>query len=310
MTRRAALLACCLLALAGAGCGAGAGDAPDEVRLTVTDRFGQRTLLEKVGPDVRGGDTVMRLLQRNAKVRTRYGGGFVAAIDGLAGGRENGRPVDWFYFVNGVLADRGAAAVEVRKGSRIWWDRRDWGAAMTVPAVVGSFPEPFVNGFADEPGPTRLECDDAAQSACDGVQRRLLDLGLVVAKSRAGTDAAGESLRIIVGLWPAIRGDRALFGLERGPKSSGVYARLSRDGRRLTALDARGRAARELGAGTGLVAATRYRDQPPTWVVTGTDEAGLLAAARALDERALDDKFALAVAGGRGIALPLQEDAR
>jgi hypothetical protein len=276
--RGAALLLLC--ALVAAGCGAGAGDRPEAVSLKVTDGFGQRTLLERTAPEVAGDDTVMRLLQRNAKVETRYGGGFVQAIDGLRGGREDGRPVDWFFYVNGVLSERGASAVDVRRGTRIWWDRRDWGTAMTVPAVVGSFPEPFVSGFADEPGPTRLECDDAAEAACDAIQRKLLDLDLVVAKSRAGTDAAGESLKVVVGEWAAIRGDVALTGLERGPKRSGVFARFSPDGRRLTALDARGRAVRELGAGTGLVAATRYQALPPTWVVTGTDAEGLAAAPR------------------------------
>ena len=34
----------------------------------------------------------MRLLQRNAKVTTRFGGGFVQSIDGLAGGRDGGAP--------------------------------------------------------------------------------------------------------------------------------------------------------------------------------------------------------------------------
>lgn len=309
MNRVAAALLAGLALLAAAGCGTGAGEAPDEVSLTVTDDFGRRPLLERTGPEVRGDDTVMRLLQRNAKVTTRYGGGFVQSIDGVGGGREGGRSVDWFFYVNGVLAPKGATSVKVRKGSSIWWDRRDWATAMKVPAVVGSFPEPFVNGFADEPGPIRLECDDAAEQACDEVQRRLLDLGLVVAKSRAGTDAAGESQRIVVGPWPAIRGDRALFGLERGPKTSGVFARLSEDGRRLTTLDARGRPVDELGPGTGLIAATRFQDQPPTWVVTGTDEAGLQAAADAFDERTLKNRFAVAVTGGRGVGLPVEEDA-
>ena len=48
----------------------------------------------------------MRLLQRNFDVKTRYGGGFVQQIDGVAGGREGGRRVDWFYYVNGIEVRR------------------------------------------------------------------------------------------------------------------------------------------------------------------------------------------------------------
>jgi hypothetical protein len=309
MIRRTVLAACCALAFVAAACGAGAGDAPEQVRLTVTDDFGKRTIVEKAGPEVGGSDTVMRLLQRNAKVTTRYGASFVQSINGLAGGREGGRPIDWFYYVNGVLADRGATAERVRAGERVWWDRRDWGETMDVDAVVGSFPEPFVSGIDGERVPTRLECADDAGRACDAVQGKLLDLGVTAAKSRIETQGGTESLRVIVGLWPEIRADRALVRLEQGPRASGVYARVARDGRSITALDARGRPADTLGPGTGLIAATRFEAEAPTWLVTGTDQAGLEAAAAAFDESALGEKFALAVVDGRGVALPAGEDA-
>ena len=66
---------------------------------------------------------------------------------------------------------------------------------------------------------------------------------------------------------------------------------------------------RTLGPGAGLIAATRPIEQDEnlagaTWVVTGTDDAGVLAAARALDEGALQDKFALAI-DPQGVAVPL-----
>jgi hypothetical protein len=303
--RRASGLLLALAALLG-GCGPGAGAAPEEVRLTVTDGFGGRTLLERPGPEVRGGDTVMRLLQRNAKVTTRFGGGFVQSIAGRDGGREGGRPVDWFFFVNGVPSDKGATAVPVRPGDRIWWDRHDWGATATVPAVVGSFPQPFVSGIGGKRFTTRLECDPGVEAACDEVDRRLRALGVVTGRSRPATEGGFENLRVAVGRWPEIRVDRAVQQLERGPKASGVYARVSRDGRSITALGAGGATARRLGPGTGLIAATRWRTDAPTWVVTGTDEAGIRQAASALDESVLAEKFALAISGGLPVALPAE----
>jgi hypothetical protein len=305
VSRRAAVLALVLAAVA-AGCGAGAGQRPTEVRLTVTDDFGTRTLLERPAPEVRGDDTVMRLLQRNAKVTTRYGGGFVQSIDGLSAGRPGGRPVDWFFYVNGVLSDRGAAAVDVSPGERIWWDRRDWGLADKVPAVVGSYPEPFVSGLEGERRPTRLECDTAVEAACDAITEKLGDLGVVAGRAQIGTEQGEENLRIVVGRWEQVRRDRAVEQLERGPRASGVYARVAPDGRTITALDARGRAARRLGPGTGLIAATRFREEDPVWVVSGTDAAGvLLAAEQAFDESVLNEKFALAVSDGLPVPLPV-----
>ncbi|HEV2061465.1 MAG TPA: DUF4430 domain-containing protein [Solirubrobacteraceae bacterium] len=302
--RRAGVLAA-LLAVLAAGCGVGSGAPPDDIRLTVTDAFGARTLIERQSPNVRGDDTVMRLLQRNAQVETKYGGGFVQAIEGLPGGREGGRPVDWFYFVNGVLAEKGAASTDVRPGDRVWWDRHDWGVTNTVPAVVGSFPEPFGHGLEGERLPTRVECEQAVADACDLVVEKLKELGIVAGKASPGTSGSTETLRVVVGVWEDVRDDSALRQIESGPTASGVYGRFE-DGA-LVALDARGREVRRLGAGTGLVAATRFRENPPVWAVTGTDEEGVRAAARAFDESVLNEKFALAISEGLPVALPVPE---
>ena len=302
--RRLAGVLLAVAALVAAGCGVGAGDTPDEVRLTVTDAFGTRTLLEQPAPEVRGEDTVMRLLQRNADVETRYGGGFVQSIDGLGGERT----VDWFYFVNGVLARKGAASTEVHAGDRIWWDRHDWSVTNTVPAVVGSFPEPFLHGVDGERLPTRVECEQSVAEACDVVVERLKRLGIVAGKALPGTSSGVEVLRIAVGLWPDLRDDSALRQIEGGPRASGVYGRF--EGSSFVALDERGRVARRLGPGTGVVAATRYRENAPVWAVTGTDAAGVRAAADAFDESVLNEKFALAISDGLPVPLPAVEGGR
>jgi hypothetical protein len=306
--RPAALLALlgALAALTG-GCGAGPGKAPAGTRLTVTQDFGSRGLHEFSAPRVSGSETVMRLLQRNANVTTRYGGGVVQSIDGIAGGHRAGRPVDWFFYVNGIESSEGAAAVRLHPGDRIWWDRHDWGAAMRVPAVVGSFPEPFLHGSGGRRLPVRVECAEPSAPACDRVFEALGALDVPAAKGGLGTMQVEDALRVVVGPWIAAREDPALRPLESGPGRSGVYARPSANGRRIAALDARGRPTRTFGAGTGLVAATRAGDDPPVWTVTGTDEAGVEAAARSLTSRALGRRFAVAVVGGRRVALP--EDA-
>jgi hypothetical protein len=303
--RRAALLALLgALAALSAGCGAGPGKAPGETRLTVTQDFGSRAQRDLATPKLSGSETVMRLLARNAKVTTRFGGGFVQSIDGIAGGRRAGRPLDWFFYVNGVEASEGAAAMRLHPGDRVWWDRHDWGAAMRVPAVVGSFPEPFLHGTGGRRLPVRVECADPSAAACDTVYKVLTALGVPAAKGGLVTAQVVKTLRVVVGPWSEARGDHALRQLEAGPARSGVYARPSADGRRLVALDARGRPARVLGPGTGMIAATRAGDESPVWTVTGTDPAGVDAASRAFTERALNRRFAVAVVGARPVALP------
>jgi hypothetical protein len=297
-------LAALLASAALSACGAGAGESPAGTRLTITEDFGARVVKDLEAPKTAGQETVMRLLQRNAKVTTRFGGGFVQSIDGLAGGRRDGRPIDWFYYVNGVEASEGATATRLHPGDRVWWDRHDWSATMRIPAVVGSFPEPFVRGIGGRRLPVRLECADPRSAPCAAVGERLTGLGVPAGRGGLGRSATEQTLRVLVGRWSTVRVDPALALLERGPAASGVYARPSPDGRTIEALDARGRRARVLGPGTGLVAATREAAAPPVWVVTGTDDAGVAAAAGAFAEDSLARKFAAVASGGRVTGVP------
>jgi hypothetical protein len=289
--------------LALSGCGLGAGAKPAATKLTITQDFGARSVREIAAPAVGGGETVMRLLQRNAKVATRFGGGFVQSIDGVAG--SAGRQIDWFYYVNGVEASRGAAATRLRGGDRVWWDRHDWSAAMRVPAVVGSFPEPFVHGIDGKRLPVRVECAAPGTQPCRQVSHRLASYQVSVATGGLLAAHVEQTLRVLIGPWTALRHDHAVDGLERGPAASGVYARVLDGGRAIAALDARGHTVRTLRAGTGLVAATAVGDGRPTWVVTGTDDAGVAAAARAFDEATLAHRFALAISHDAPVALPV-----
>jgi hypothetical protein len=59
-----------------------------------------------------------------------------------------------------------------------------------------------------------------------------------------------------------------------------------------------------LSSGAGLVAATAQVSGPPTWLITGTDAAGVAAAAASLNVNSLRDRFALAVQGGRRLSVP------
>jgi hypothetical protein len=63
---------------------------------------------------------------------------------------------------------------------------------------------------------------------------------------------------------------------------------------------------RTLTANAGLIAATRYAEAAPAWLVTGTDDAGVELAARAFNQTALENRFALALEpGGAALSLPV-----
>ena len=299
----ALLLACAAVA----GCGFGEGESTGEVTLTVTRDFGAERLHEGIDEEVANeGDTVMRVLQGAYDVETRYGGGFVQEVDGVRGGRVDGRNADWFYYVNGIEASIGAAERRVSAGERVWWDHHQWEAAQRVPAVVGSFPEPFATGLEGKRFPVRLVCVGDAERSCDEVTARLEEGGVdSVSRSVLEQSPGEEVLRVVVGRWSDVRQDGVLRRLERGPGATGVFAQPTSTGDAIVVLDRDGRPVRTLRAGAGLVAATSVEGQAPTWVVTGTDEVGVAAAAAALTEERLTQRFALAIERGADLPLPV-----
>jgi hypothetical protein len=304
---RGTAVALALCALAAAGCGLGPGDGAGEAELTVSRDYGREVLIRERDP-IRESDTVFRLLDRNAELETRYGGGFVQAIDGLAGATERGRRLDWFFYVNGIESPRGAADFGLGDGDRVWWDHHDWTSAMRVPAVVGSWPEPFLHGFDGERYLAEVRCARAGE-VCGTVSERLESAGAEVAvPSNEGGEPAEPRVvvLVLVGTWAQIRTNPDARLLADGPEQSGVFARLSGDRRALlTLLNQRAEVAGSLGRGAGLVAALRPDDRPPTWVVTGTDPAGVAAAAALLGEP-LGDRFAVATdGGGEPIGVPV-----
>lgn len=188
----ARLVALLLVLPALAGCGGE--DRDGTATLWVTRDHGAELLHDE---RVDAGRTVLRALREVADVETRYGGRYVQSIDGTAGSLAQRR--DWFYFVNGYEADRGAAELRVRAGDVVWWDFRSWSGRMQQPVVVGAFPEPFLHGWAGKRRP-------AVVRTAAGVPRAA---ALRVAKAIGGAR--------VVGPGSAIANDANVLELADGP---------------------------------------------------------------------------------------------
>ena len=173
--------------------------------LWITRDRGSEVVLTAAVP---AGVTVLQALDREAEIETRYGGRFVQAIEGIDG--SVARQEDWFYFVNGIQPDVGAADVRLHAGDVAWWDFRSWrGADLSRPvAVVGAFPEPFAHGWggkrrgAEVRGPSELAPEVRALERALGA-------------SGAGTAPHVFALEVVAGA----RG--AVLAATRGPRNDG-----------------------------------------------------------------------------------------
>jgi hypothetical protein len=290
-----------ILVAALAGCGKADVPTGGPVTVTVSQDFGAERLAPAQRETAEKSETVLGLLQRTP-FEVKATGSSVEEILGVSGGSEDGKPVSWFLYVNGIATGQGAAERKLYSGDRVWWDHHD---RVRVPAVVGAFPEPFKSGIDGKKLPIRLVCMGSEDRSCDEVETRMKTAGIGgIARSNLES-SPGQVVRILVGRWSEMRKDIAARTLEAGPSVSGVFAKPNSTGSEIQLLDPDGDVGKTLGPGSGLVAATRYRDERPTWIVTGTDDVGVAAAAAALTEDRLGNRFALAIEAGRGISLPL-----
>jgi hypothetical protein len=291
-------------ALALGGCGIGAGPGTKDASVEVTGNFGSQSIGSATEQHVAGSQTQMSLLQKHFKVATRDGGGFVTSINGHKGRGHD----DWFYYVNGILAPMGAALTDVYKGDHVWWDLHDWTASNGVPAVVGSFPEPFTNGIGGHEFPTVLDCANDTTKACDIVSSELHKYGIKAGFQGLGTGAGSDSLAIVVGTWHEIQGTIAAELVGAGPKTSGVYAQfVGPRGQALELDNPKGDVTRTLHGGTGMIAAAEQQQAgQPTWLVTGDSRAAVTAAARKMTVADLHNHYAVVINHGHVIPVPLQ----
>jgi hypothetical protein len=186
-------LAALLLLVALAGCGGSAGGGEGSATLWITRDRGATVHYTGTVP---AGLTVLQALDREADVDTRYGGRFVQAVNGLEGSLTRGW--DWFYFVNGVASERGAAEYRLRAGEIAWWDYRRWRGEREPVVVVGAFPEPLLHGYAGEVAPVVVRYDRPAQAAAARAVARLVRADSVEAAAVA-TPTGASVVRIVDG---------------------------------------------------------------------------------------------------------------
>ena len=110
--------------------------------MIISLNFGEKEFLKKV---VSPGESVLDGLKSIANVSTAYGGKFVTGINNITSDPENHR--DWFYYVNGILANVGASDYIIKKGDVVRWDYHSWDKLSFVSAEIMDFPSMFTHGY-------------------------------------------------------------------------------------------------------------------------------------------------------------------
>lgn len=135
----------------------------EAVTVLLTRDYGREVLAEKIVAPEKG-DTVMDVMLRHFDVETAYGGGFVNSIEGLssgftgaADGQKRGTKQDWFYYIDGIMAEAGAGQFPVAGVSEIAWDYHGWANSMVVRTRIDAWPERFAGRQVDLAGGASFE---------------------------------------------------------------------------------------------------------------------------------------------------------
>ena len=263
-------------------------ESPYRVNLVVTRDYGHTRMFgQRVG--LVKDEVGMEVMFRNLDIKTAYGGGFVNAINGLeskytfytGSDRKN---LDWFYWVNGIMAPVGVAEYRPQPGDEIWWDYHNWDITMFIPAVVGSYPQPFKSGFGGKNPGTVIMYTEAFKEGAQQLKQNLLDKG-VKEIDVAGYDPSvlekPDKYYILLGTWEELsEGSKLLQKTNQKNKLIGVYVKFA-DGK-MHALNFRGQTVKTFDGTAGAV----YAYAPgvgalkPAWLVTGIGQGGVQ---RALD---------------------------
>lgn len=268
-------------------------ESPYNVNLMVTRDFGHTKMFGKKVGLVKD-EVGMEVMFRNLDVETAYGGGFVNAINGLESkftfytGAER-KKMDWFYWVNGILAPIGVAEYRPQSDDVIWWDYHDWSISMFIPAVIGSYPQPFKNGFGGKNPGTVIMYTHDFEEAAEKLKTSLIDSGVKEIETTQYNQSLLEKPKkyyILIGAWKDISIENKLLQkINTRNKLVGFHIKF--DEGRLHSLNFKGKIIKSYEKKAGAIHAysSGMVSTRPIWLVTGIDSDGVNMALNVLLER-------------------------
>jgi hypothetical protein len=277
-------------------------NAVSSVRVIISRDFGQTILTDKT-LEINQKSNAMSVLQQATQVETAYGGGFVEGIDGLKTefGSSGNKKQDWFYFVNGLVANTGALDYPLHDGDIEQWDFHSWSFRQLVPAMIGHFPQPFLSGSRGNVLPTLVVYQSGWAIQADNIQRYLTNAGVKNIETReldklSVSEKADCNLIVVAG--PQ---SQMISGLNKEWKRLGFFAHFENGS--LIAIDSAGKSKVEYKDSTGLIQASQNPWNPNgigagenmLLVISGTDDTGIESAVNCLIQKSIDWQFSFGV---------------
>lgn len=138
--------------------------------IIITKNFSREVIQENT-ITIPAGSSALDALKKVAKVETSYGGGFVTSINNMKSGYPDEKS-DWFYYVNGFFANKGASNYIMTEGDFIRWDYHNW-EFQSQSAIFADYPKHFVKGYGGKISPTIIIYDDEFLNEANKLKKQL-----------------------------------------------------------------------------------------------------------------------------------------
>ena len=300
----------CLLAIVFCGCQPRPSD-KIEVRVIVTQDFGNKLMLDEP-VRIDGGGNAMDALIEVATVETKYGGGFVEAINGVRS-QYSGTKVkrDWLFYINGTSASVGGRDYKLSDGDIEHWDFHDWSISAFIPAIIGDFPQPFLGGYQGKTLPTIVAYDKGFPEAAQHLVNKLKELEVENIHSRAAAELTTEDKKYSNLILLGTQDFDLVSELNKNYKRLGFYACFENG--KVTTFGPQGNKS-QYQSSCGVIQATQNPWNPGglgagksvVWIVSGISETAvrdsLTTLTRRFDE--LRYAFAAVIINGQTIKVP------
>ena len=288
-------------------------DHSSSAKVVVTSDFGKEIFIEETIV-ISENTTALDALQQVAGVETKYGGGFVSAINSIGSEYEgaNQQKKDWFFYINGMSTNIGAGQYILQDGDIEHWDFRGWGFRQFVPAIIGDFPEPFLHGYGGVVYPTIIIHQDGWEEDAQRIADKLSQLGVESIYTRGinelSTDEKSSCNLILLGE----SNFQPIEEINQPWNRLGFYCYF--EDSCLQVFDSVGESAAEYEGKAGIIQATQSPWNPKgigvcenvVWMVSGLDKAGIKAAVNTLVNHDNDFQYtgAIVIASGDTVRVP------
>jgi len=294
-----------------AGCSDKSISQDEKVNLIVSKNFANEQIYNEE-LDFAKDTSIMEIMEENLEIEKAYGGGFVNSINGLKSGftdSKDKKKLDWFYYINGNLAQVGADDYYLSSEDTIVWDYHDWSNEEYISSIIGAYPNNFTKGVEGSVLKSEIRYSKEFKEDSENISEFLKEKGLkqLEKKELNDKDIENEEINtIVIGSWDEVSNIKYINDIYNTEKN-GLFFSIDNDA--IKALDYDKKASKEYKKGAVITSIPKgYGTYSNLWIVTGNDENSIKNAAKLLYENPekIKGKISVLVSGSEILNIPME----